>query len=148
MSYWVHVAAIARIDYIPVLNGGVELNFDDVFGKECLYDSDDSVWDDAENNKDNYLPMGSEGSLQKSVWVNPHKNHAAQYTVSIFGDLRDVTSGQWIIDWFKKKLSKMWVRQATISVDVECAGITTWTFDREAAEAPDIEEDDDDATED
>ena len=148
MSYWVHVAAIARIDYLPILNNGTEIDFDTAFGKECLWDSDESVWDDARNNEDDYLPMGSEGSLRKVVWTNPHKNHANQYAVSIFGDLRDVTSGQWIIDWFKKKLSKMWVRQATISVDVECAGITTWTFDREAAEAPDIEEDDDDDTED
>lgn len=139
MSAWVHVAAIARIDYIPVLHGGAEIDFDKAFGKECLWDDGDFEY--AAEHEDEFLPMGSEGSLRKTVWVNPHKNHAAQYTVSIFGDLRDVTSGQWIINWFKKKLSKMWVRQATITVDAEYAGITTWTFDREAAEAPDIDDD-------
>lgn len=143
MSAWVHVAAIARIDYLPILNDGAEVDFDKAFGKECLWDSDKSVWEDAINNKDDYLPMGSEGSLQKMVWVNPHENHADQYTVSIFGDLRDVASGQWIIDWFKKKLSKMWVRQATITVDSEYLGITTWTFDREKSDAPEFEEEDD-----
>lgn len=140
MSAWVHVAAIARIDYIPVLNDGAEVDFDKAFGKECLWDSDRSVWYDAKYNKDDYLPMGSEGSLRKTVWVNPHKNHADQYTVSIFGDLRNVTDGQWIIDWFKDKLSKMFVRQATITVDSAYGGVTTWTFDIENAEAPDIDD--------
>lgn len=139
MSAWVHVAAIARIDYLPVLNDGTEIDFDTAFGKECLWDDGDFEY--AAEHEDEFLPMGSEGSLYKTVWVNPHKNHADQYTVSIFGDLRDVTDGQWIIDWFKNKLRKMWVRQATITVDAEYGGVTTWTFDRETAEAPDIDDD-------
>lgn len=143
MSAWVHVAAIARIDFLPILDNGEEMDFDTAFGKECLWGADKSVWYDAQYNKDDYLPMGSEGSLRKTVWVNPCKNHADRYTVSIFGDLRNVADGQWIIDWFKKKLSKMYVRQATITVDAEYAGITTWTFDRESGdvEPPDFEED-------
>lgn len=128
MSAWVHVAAIARIDYIPVLNGGAEVDFDKAFGKECLWDSDKSVWYDARYNKDDYLPMGSEGSLRKTVWVNPHENHADHYTVSIFGDLRDVTSGKWIVDWFKKKLDGMYVRQATITVMSDYDEDITWTY--------------------
>lgn len=128
MSTWVHVAAIARIDHIPILNDGAEVDFDKAFGKECLWDSDKSVWYDAEYNKDDYLPMGSEGSLRKTVWVNPHKNHADHYTVSIFGDLRDVTSGKWIVDWFKKKLEDMYVRQATITVISDYDEDITWTY--------------------
>lgn len=130
MSTWVHVAAIARINYLPILNNGEEIDFDKVFGKECLYDDGDFEY--AAEHEDEFLPMGSEGSLRKTVWVNPHKNHVGQYTVSIFGDLRDVTSGLWIINWFKEKLSALWIRQATISVDVESAGITTWTYDPDA----------------
>lgn len=130
MSAWIHVAAIARIDILP---SGVDL--DTAFGKECLRGADKSVWFDAEYNKEDYLPMGSEGSLRKTVWVNPCKNHADRYTISIFGDLRNVVDGQWIIDWFKKKLSKMYVRQAMITVDSDYAGITSWTFDQEAEES-------------
>lgn len=128
MSAWVHVAAIARIDHIPILNDGAEVDFDKAFGKECLWGSDKSVWYDAEYNKDDYLPMGSEGSLRKTVWVNPHENHADHYTVSIFGDLRDVASGKWIVDWFKKKLEDMYVRQATITVISDYDEDITWTY--------------------
>lgn len=128
MSAWVHVAAIARIDYIPILNDGAEVDFDKAFGKECLWDSDKSVWYDAKYNEDDYLPMGSEGSLRKTVWVNPRENHADRYTVSILGDLRDVTNGQWIVDWFKKKLDDMYVRQATIAVISDYGEDVTLTY--------------------
>ena len=37
MSSWVHVAAIARIDYLPILKDGTETDFDTIFGKECLW---------------------------------------------------------------------------------------------------------------
>ena len=126
MSAWVHVAAIARIDYLPILNNGEEIDFDKVFGRECLYDDGDFEY--AAEHEDEFLPMGSEGSLRKTVWVNPHKNHADQYTVSIFGDLRDVTNGQWIIDWFKKKLDDVYVRQATIAVMSDYGEDVTWTY--------------------
>ncbi len=126
MSAWVHVAAIARIDYLPILNNGEEIDFDKVFGRECLYDDGDFEY--AAEHEDEFLPMGSEGSLRKTVWVNPHKNHADQYTVSIFGDLRDVTNGQWIIDWFKKKLDDLYVRQATIAVMSDYGEDVTWTY--------------------
>lgn len=128
MSQWVHVAAIARIDYLPDIFEGGDLNFDEVFGKECSWDDPAAVWDDAVNNEDKYLPMGSEGSLHKSVWVNPHRNHADQYTVSIFGDIRDVSSGGWIIEWFKNKLNGLFVRNATITVDTERGTPSTWTY--------------------
>lgn len=126
MSAWVHVAAIARIDYIPVLHDGAEIDFDTVFGKECLWDDGDFEY--AAEHEDEFLPMGSEGSLYKTVWVNPHENHADQYTVSIFGDLRGVTNGQWIIDWFKKKLEDMYVRQAAITVISDYGEDVTWIY--------------------
>ena len=128
MSAWVHVSAIARIDYIQILNDDNEVDFDKVFGRECLWEDDSSVWERARTHEEEFLPMGSEGSLQKSVWVNPDDHCAARYTVSIFGDLRDVESGKWIIDWFKEKLRKMRVRQASITINSEYYGISTWTY--------------------
>jgi hypothetical protein len=84
MSNWTHVAGIIRVDRIRVDDDAEELDFDEILGKECLSDSSRKVWNDALKNPDKYMPMGSEGSLQKSVWVNPNKGHVASYTVSIF----------------------------------------------------------------
>ena len=132
MSAWVHVAAIVRIDGFCHENEAE--HFDELFGKECLWDSDESVWKDAREHPEKYLPMGSEGTLQKTVWINPKEHHMDRYTVSIFGDLRDVWSGEWIIKWFKEKLkADVWVRQATITVDCEVGDILTWTYGKDDA---------------
>lgn len=128
MSNWTHVAGIIRVDRIRVDDDAEELDFDEILGKECLWDSSRKVWDDASKNPDKYMPMGSEGSLQKSVWVNPNKGHVASYTVSIFGDLRDHDSISEIIDWFIKKCNLLWVRNAVITVENEQYGTKTYTY--------------------
>ena len=130
MSIWSHVAAIVRVDDIRSLRGG-ELDFDDIFGKECLFESPSEVWDDADEHPEKYLPMGSEGTLEKSVWVNPDKSCMAAYTVSIFGDLRDHTDVDGIINWFKDiVINKVCTRQATITVENRAyPGMSiTWTY--------------------
>lgn len=111
MSNWTHVAGIIRVDGLRI-NGKPKVDFDEILGKECLWESPTGVWDDAETNPDKYLPMGSEGSLQKSVWENPIKNCLDAYTISIFGDLRDHHSTSDIIEWFKEKCKLLWVRNA------------------------------------
>ena len=116
MSSWIHVNAAIRIDDLR-LDDSVP-DFDELIGKECTFGSDDSVWD-AFDNTDLYLPMGSEGSLQKSVWINPDKSHMASYSVMIFGDLRDCgeEDAKEIIKWFKDKCNKIGsVRDAVITV--------------------------------
>lgn len=130
MSVWTHVAGTIRVDYIKWDEDDPELNFDEIIGKECLFASDSETWDDARNNPDKYLPMGSEGSLQKTVWINPNTNCVARYTVSIFGDLRDHNSPQEIIDWFKKICSKpgYLVRNAVILASNEASGDLTWSW--------------------
>lgn len=130
MSNWSHVSAIVRVDNIEHLNG--KINFSNIFGKECLWDSDSITWDDFNNNPDKYLPMGSEGSLHLSVWENPDKHCCDVYTISIFGDLRDHDNPQEIINWFRSKLINLWIRQAVITVDNEWNGTTTWVYDRES----------------
>ena len=122
MSNWTHVAAIVRLNYIT-FDDSYELDFEEIFGKECLFDSSWETWEDAEKHRDKYLPMGSEGSLQMSVWVNPNKSHAARYTVSIFGDLRDHESAEEIAEWFKQKCedSSLSVREACIIAENERA---------------------------
>lgn len=123
MSNWTHVAGIIRA------NGIAELDFDEIIGKECLWESPEKAWNDAEANPDKYLPMGSEGSLEKSIWINPDGNCLARYTISIFGDLRDHDSTSEIIEWFKEKCKSLWVRNAVITVRNEWYGTETYTYE-------------------
>ena len=130
MSIWSHVAAIVRVDDLR-FPGESEPNWDDIFGKECLFDMHPEVWDDAYEHPEKYLPMGSEGTLQKSVWVNPDKSCMAAYTVSIFGDLRDHTDVDGVINWFKDiVINKVCTRQASITVENRAyPGMSiTWTY--------------------
>ena len=127
MSNWTHVAGIIRVDGLRI-DDIEEVDFDKIIGKECLWGSPSEVWKDADENPDKYLPMGSEGSLQKSIWENPDKSCLASYTISIFGDLRDHYSTSEIIEWFKSKCKELWVRNAVITVYNELYGTETYTY--------------------
>lgn len=118
MSSWTHVAAIVRVDGFRIFDDDIGPDWDAIFGKECLFLASRDKWDDAMEHPDKYLPMGSEGSLRKTVWVNPDLSHADAYTISIFGDLRDYDSPETIIEWFKKIVNSdsLDVRQACITV--------------------------------
>lgn len=121
MSCWTHVAAIVRVDSFRIFedfDDQIEPDWDAIFGKECLFLASREKWEDAMEHPDKYLPMGSEGSLRKTVWVNPDRSHAAAYTVSIFGDLRDYDRPETIIEWFKEIINSVAidVRQACITV--------------------------------
>lgn len=118
MSCWTHVAAIVRVDGFRIFDDDIGPDWDAIFGKECLFLASRENWEDAMEHPDKYLPMGSEGSLRKTVWVNPDRGHAAAYTVSIFGDLRDYDSPEAIIEWFKEIINSVAidVRQACITV--------------------------------
>lgn len=126
MSNWTHVAAVVRVDDIIVISGG--LDFTKAFGKECLFDSPMEEWKKYDEHPEEYLPMGSEGSLHMSVWRNPNESSMAAYTVSIFGDLRDHDSVDEIIDWFKGKCKQLFIRQAVITVENERYGTKTYTY--------------------
>ena len=134
MSIWTHVAGIIRVDHISMLSNNKELDFDELLGKELRWEDDSEVWEDAEKHPEKYMPYGSEGSLQKSVWVNPHDYCAARYTVSVFGDLRSHQDVDGVIEWFKSICSKVCVRNATIVVDNEALGSKTWTYVEEEEE--------------
>ena len=133
MSCWCHVAAVMRIDAIRVDDYYGEPDWDELIGKECLWESDYAIWCDTELNPERYLPMGSEGSLQKSVWINPDLSHCAAYVITIFGDLRDCyeEDADKIIEWFKNKCKQFSIRQAMITVNYEYDGIKSWTYEGE-----------------
>ena len=117
MSTWTHVAGVVRVDAIG-MGMATEVNWDDIFGKECLWEADPEVWKDADEHPEKYMPCGSEGTLQKTVWTNPEKSSMAAYTVGIFGDLRDWYDIDVIVEWFKKivRSEDLWVRSAVITV--------------------------------
>ena len=130
MSSWIHVNAAIRIDDLR-LDDSVP-DFDELIGKECLFDSDSSVWDDMDANPKLYLPMGSEGSLHKSIWINPDKEHMAAYSVMIFGDLRDrdKEDAEVVIQWFKDKCNEInCVRDAVITVRVNADKPLIFVYD-------------------
>lgn len=139
MSNWLHVAGIIRIDLFRFKNEP-EIDFNELIGKECLFDSHSEIWRDYDKAPDKYLPMGSEGTLQKSIWINPDKEDLPAYTVSIFGDLRDRNNAKEIIKWFKKLCKKIntynnysiMIRQAVITVEVDSSEMSyTYTYERE-----------------
>ena len=125
MSNWTHVAGIVRIDSFRLFESK-EMNFDEIFGKEIHFDDSYEDWKDARMHPGKYLPLGSEGSLTKTVWINPDESHLAAYTVSVFGDLRDHQSSDAIIEWFKDICSRLNVRNATISAYNEQNGDASW----------------------
>ena len=129
MSNWTHVAGIVRVDSIRCIMP--EPNWKKIFGKELHYEDDIEIWKDAENNPDDYLPMGSEGSLEMTIWENPSINDCFSYVVSIFGDLRDHDSSEEIIKWFEDKVKNngLIIRQAVITVENEVKEILSWTYE-------------------
>ena len=135
MSQWLQVVAIARIDDFRFDSVSIEeatKMFEKVFGKECSWEHGD--FEDAFNHPENYLPMGSEGSLTMSVWVDPDISSLAAYTVSIFGSLRDRGSedADEIIDWFKNKVSSVMTRNAIIDIGVEFDSHKVWVYTSES----------------
>lgn len=129
MSVWSHVAMVFRIDGVKGLQE--EPDFEKVFGQTLLYNDPISKWHDARNNPSSYLPLGSEGSLEMSVWENPDTSCVASYTVTIFGDLRDHEQPEELITWFREKCSKLWIRQAVITIDNNLSGVITETYGEE-----------------
>jgi len=124
LSIWTHVLACARFEYYGLS--------DPPFGLECptISGSSREVVEDFRKHPEKYLPAGSEGTLRKSVWRNPDNAAMEEYTISIFGDLRDHYDPDGIIDWFKNKLKDedLYVKQAVVTVENDLHGIRTWTY--------------------
>ena len=132
MSVWTHVAGVIRIDSIRISDD--IFDFDKVFGKEWTFDD---MWDDEpsykefEVNPDAFMPSGSEGSLNKSVWINPDRNCMSAYTITVFGDLRDYDDPDAIISWFKDCCKDVWVRQAVITVETDGRKPIIYRYERD-----------------
>lgn len=134
MSQWTHVNASFRLDSFGRIE---DEELIDIFGKsidfyhmdEIEYDEDWEVKD-----KDKYLPMGSEGTLEMSIWHNPNESCIASTTVSIFGDLRDYGDYEEIEKWFNKccnAFGSIGIRQAFCQVNVEGFGTKVFQYEWE-----------------
>ena len=125
MSNWTHVAGIIRVNSLRQ-TGDTEQQAKErmlkIFGKSFGFEDVDA-FDDAEINPNDYLPFGSEGSLDIDIWINPEISSIAAYTISIFGDLRDYDNPDEIVSWFKRKCNQLSVRQAAIVVNNEQNGV-------------------------
>ncbi len=125
MSVWTHVAGIIRVD------DNNKLDWDKIIGKELNWGDPYEKWADCDKNPEEFMPCGSEGSLNKVIWENPDKSCLASYTVSVFGDLRDYGDLIEIEDWFCKVCSKLWVRNAVITAECELGSRFTAYWDGE-----------------
>lgn len=147
MSHWVHVAAIVRLDALRLNNESFVDEIKAHFGKstedyefdlknEKKLEAYCKAMEEYSEHPDQWLPGGSEGTCEMHVYETPDTSRMAAYAVSIHGSLRDVDTGEHIIEWFQGKLSKkaledkhFWVRQAVITVEEEYTGqILTWVW--------------------
>lgn len=149
MSNWTHVAAVFRVDGLP-LPGMQEPDFESVFGKvipnydwsldEKVRETEEykaaelanrNAWAEYDEHPERFVPTGSEGSLQMSVWRNPSSHEMAMYTVTVFGDLRDHDSIEEIVAWFEACCGKAWLRQAVVDIHNEVNGHKTVAWEEE-----------------
>lgn len=126
MSNWTHVAGIIRIDDLRF--GSKIMDFEKHFGKTLNFSDSFDVWEDADKHPEKFLPMGSEGSLKMSIWINPNPSHMAAYTVSIFGDLRDHHDPDAIVQWFANRCNGLIIRNACITVENELNGTRNYVY--------------------
>lgn len=130
MSMWTHVCGSFRVDCMIGLEP--EPNFEALFGKTCLFNSPMTLWNELDENPDAFMPCGSEGTLQMSVWKNPDRHSTAAYTVDVFGDLRDYNDPAEIMRYFCtvcKRLARYSIRQAVMTANNEGGEMQTAVLD-------------------
>jgi len=107
MSVWAHVAGMIRVDGFFLTEEtrakGLQ-DLKDILGPITEYKTPQGpgVWNDSK------IPCGSEGSLQYDILVSPNLNHAAQFVVAVWGDLRSfVNEKKQIESWWESVLDSI-----------------------------------------
>lgn len=133
MSSWIHVSGVFNIDGVRNLtdeerNMSFEELIDARLGKEISYE--DICWlyeTESKTHIEEYLPLGSEGSLQKSICFDNVEDSINIGAITVFGNLRDCYDVDKYIEWFKKKCELFYIRQAVITV-TNGWETKTWTY--------------------
>ena len=144
MSTWTHVAAVFRVE-APITDRPVATrpDWDAITGKVIYepppylshntYESRKAreSWAEYAASPEDFVPAGSEGSLQRLVWVEPDPSLAARYVVTVYGDLRDYDDPDAIERWFDAVCSRCDIRQAIchVMVDLRCELILKHTWE-------------------
>lgn len=141
MSVWTHVAGVIRADAFR-FEDDPKPDWNELIGHPYLWGSMREDGDYLMSHPEQWMPSGSEGSLQYSVWENPNMSHITAYVISVFGDLRDYDDTDAIVEWFKKVCSRLWVRNAVIEADCGDGSPQVWSYTRDGGEEDDADEDD------
>lgn len=127
MSLWTHVCCrILTTTPLP----------DNFFGKELNLSSSLEEWSYAWNHQEEYLPLGSEGSM---IYYKRNGEEKIFYETIIIGSLRDVSNTETLMTWFKdkvKSINDIRILEASFTGDSDATGIEEWryfsTLNREA----------------
>lgn len=132
MSSWIHVSGVFNIDGVRNLTDEErEMSFEELIdarlGKEVSYSDLCYGEEDYRGHAEEYLPLGSEGSLQKGICFDNVENSINIGVITVFGNLRDRYYIDEYIEWFKKKCELFWIRQAVVTV-TNGWETKTWTY--------------------
>ena len=132
MSFWTYVKSEFIFDSFYLHDNKIKINekfLDEVFGKTVRYtDWNDELIKDVEENPDNYLPCGSEETLEKEVWTERCLNAESESIdhgryklnrerVKVTGSLRDFWATEPIIKWFKRVCNHPSIGYAWVIID-------------------------------
>ena len=146
MSQWTHVAGVIRIDGFPFLAGLTpkqeEAQIRKMIGNTCDFEDGDEKWEACT------VPCGSEGSIQYGFCHSPQDEveqvgvvrvqcaSIVRSVVAIWGDLRDFSDREKIVEWFKTVLAQFnkdnpentgsfSIRDALLTIQIEYKGTDT-----------------------
>lgn len=108
MSRWAHINGSIRFDGIAMLG----MSAPDL-GKTVSFEDPQKKWNECT------VPMGSEGSIQHYMWKNPSESSLAAYTAMFWGDLRDFTDEEEILDYFKRVVKDQIIRSGIVEITTD-----------------------------
>lgn len=123
MSQWSHINGNIRVDSLCGLLPDETPKFNEIF-KTCNFEDEEEKWNNCN------VPCGSEGSVQVSIYQNPDPSCLSQYSISIYGDLRDYSNKDEVKQWFEEICTKkdLIIRNAELTCEVEYDAIYIFVF--------------------
>ena len=132
MSYWTYfysrmiISSVEKIDPDKLSDKLYQY-----FGKVVDFDDCDEIWTDAfDIHPDDYLPIGSEGSLRYSGEKQIDDHH---FKMCITGHLRDFCEEESLVRWFKNKIENLYEKLPGYGVEsaeseASCIYLARWRY--------------------